>query len=131
MSKYIIPQKGETLSSVSYLRGVFGALSTYICVVPLFLLDLFIWQFQIIYFGMMGIPRVKREEYVVIDRHRLSKLTIMQKFNCAYCDYANGFMAYGKAVANQMEVYSCAIKNEVPVSGKEHHKNFFSRKKFN
>src|SRR6478735_8143302 len=64
------------------------------CAVPLIFLDLAGTLFQAICFPIYGIPRVRRRDYLVFDRHRLDYLTVADKFNCEYCAYANGIMAY-------------------------------------
>jgi hypothetical protein len=56
-------------------------------------------------------PRVRRGDFVVIDRHRLGYLNTLEKINCAYCGYANGVIAYGREVASRTESYWCPIKH--------------------
>jgi Na+-translocating ferredoxin:NAD+ oxidoreductase RNF subunit RnfB len=65
-----------------------------------------------------------------IDRQKLSKLSFTQKINCVYCGYANGIVAYLKAVVNQMEVYSCAIKHSVGNKATTHQKSFYKYEDF-
>jgi hypothetical protein len=78
----------------------------------------------------MEIPLIERKRYVILDRFRLGKLSIWQRINCLYCEYANGIVGYSKAVVNQMELYSCAIKHVAHPLGQEHQKDFFDRKDF-
>lgn len=66
----------------------------------------------------------------MLDRYELSKLSFMQKLNCVYCGYANGIIAYGKAIVNQTEIYSCAIKHTRTPKGHEHHKGFYDWREF-
>ena len=35
----------------------------------------------------------------------------MEKFNCAYCSYANGLIAYTMEIASLTEAYWCPIKH--------------------
>ena len=93
-------------------------------------MDIIIWQFQNIYFRTKEIPYVDRKKYVIIDRYKLWKLNFWQKINCLYCEYANGIVGYSKAVVNQMELYSCAIKHQIVPLGQEHQGTFFERKDF-
>ncbi len=93
-------------------------------------MDFFLWQFQNIYFRTYDIPILDRKKYIIMDRYNLKKLTFPQKINCLYCEYANGIVWYAKAVVNQMELYSCAIKHSVQPLGQEHQKDFFERKDF-
>lgn len=63
-------------------------------------------------FPLYGLPYVKRRDYIRIDRHRLKYLSIRQKFNCAYCGYANGLIAYAQEIAGRTEQYWCGIKHK-------------------
>ena len=56
-------------------------------------------------------PRVKRTEYVVVDRHQLAYLNGIQKLNCIYCGYANGVVAYTREIVSRTEQYWCPIKH--------------------
>jgi len=127
---YLIPQKGKKLNKNNILMQLISGVSSYICIVPLVLVDLFIIQFQFIYFGLNDIPKLQRKEFFSIDRHLLKRLNFLQKVNCLYCEYANGVVAYAKAVTNQMEIYSCAIKHLRQPAGHEHQKKFYDRKRF-
>ncbi len=62
-------------------------------------------------FRLYGIPRVRRRDYVVIDRHQLAYLNVIEKLNCVYCGYANGVMAYVREIAARTEQYWCPIKH--------------------
>ena len=98
--------------------------------IPFLLIDLFVTTYQAICFPIYRIPKVKRSDYLVFDRADLPYLNAIEKFNCFYCEYANGIVGYAKAVVNQMELYSCAIKHELHPLGQEHQKDFFEREKF-
>ena len=39
---------------------------------------------------LFGLPRTPSGIYIVIDRHKIRGLSLLDKFNCAFCDYANG-----------------------------------------
>jgi hypothetical protein len=78
---------------------------------PLFILDLTITIYQHICFRVFKIPRVKRSDYVVIDRQYLSYLNVIEKFNCIYCGYGNGVVAYALEVVARTEQYWCPIKH--------------------
>ena len=43
--------------------------------------------------------------------------TSIEKFNCAYCSYANGAIAFVREVASRTEVYWCPIKHARRVLG--------------
>lgn len=127
---YIVFWRNVRVASVGYFFGIIALISSYCWVIPLILLDIILWQFQHIYFRIMEIPRLSRDKYVILDRYKLTKLTAWQKIHCFYCEYANGVIAYAKAVINQMELYSCAIKHDHHPLGQDHQKDFFEREKF-
>ncbi len=120
-----IAQKGITIDYPNPLLSIIAGLSIYIMIIPIVILDVFLWQYQLIYFSILKIPKIKRDKYVIVDRHKLGKLSWFQKLNCIYCGYVNGMTAYAKAVANQTEIYSCAIKHESKAGGQEHQREFF------
>ncbi|MFG0265039.1 MAG: hypothetical protein ACF8AM_07775 [Rhodopirellula sp. JB055] len=83
----------------------------YSLIIPLALLDLFVSLYQWICFPVYRVPRVRRREYVVIDRHLLSYLNVIEKLNCVYCGYGNGVLAYASEIAARTEQYWCPIKH--------------------
>jgi len=78
---------------------------------PAIILDGFITVYQFICFPVYKIPKVKRGHYIVIDRHSLSYLNIIEKVNCVYCAYFNGLLAYIQEIAARTEQYWCPIKH--------------------
>lgn len=83
----------------------------YAIILPALLLDLFASIYQAICFRVYGIPRVVRQEYIVIDRHNLQYLNLIEKLNCVYCGYFNGLIAYVQEIAARTEQYWCPIKH--------------------
>jgi hypothetical protein len=83
----------------------------YSLILPIALLDSFISGYQRICFPIYGIPRVRRRDYVLDDRHRLAYLNLIERLNCLYCGYANGVIAYAREVASRTEQYWCPIKH--------------------
>ena len=82
----------------------------YSVILPIALLDAFLSGYQRICFPIYGIPRVRRRDYVLDDRHRLAYLNPIERMNCLYCGYANGVIAYAREVASRTEQYWCPIK---------------------
>lgn len=79
---------------------------------PVFaLLDGFITLYQALCFPIYGIAQVKRREYLVFDRVDLPYLNAIEAFNCFYCSYGNGVLAYAREVAARTEQYWCPIKH--------------------
>ncbi len=57
--------------------------------------------YQFICFPIYGIPKVSRKDYIVMDRNRLRYLNQMERFNCLYCEYVNGLLAYVQEIRRQ------------------------------
>ena len=85
--------------------------------IPFLLMDLFVTLYQYICFPIYRIPRVKRSDYVVLDRGELPYLNLVEKFNCFYCSYGNGVAAYAREVAARTEQYWCPIKHARRIRG--------------
>ncbi|MCF8070357.1 MAG: hypothetical protein K9L30_17380 [Desulfobacterales bacterium] len=83
----------------------------WLCIIPAIFMDLAVSSFQFTCFKVYGIPRVKRSEYIVIDRHSLSYLNLIEKANCVYCGYFNGLIAYIQEIAARTEQFWCPIKH--------------------
>lgn len=83
----------------------------YSLVIPLLLLDLFLTLYQAICFPVYKIKKVKRDEYVTIDRQHLAYLNIIEKANCMYCGYANGLLSYALEIGSKTEEFWCPIKH--------------------
>jgi hypothetical protein len=93
------------------------ALVVYVFAVVLVLLDVFLALYQLVCFPIWNIPRVRRADYITIDRHNLAYLNAVQKMNCIYCGYANGLAALLREVASRTEQYWCPIKHAIRVKG--------------
>lgn len=102
----------------SPIGAVITAPVVYSLVLPFALLDLLVAAYQTVCFPIWGIARVRRSDYVVFDRHRLSYLNAIEKLNCVYCGYANGVIALVREVASRTEQYWCPIKHALRVKGR-------------
>jgi len=80
-------------------------------IVPLALLDVSVTLYQHVCFRVYGIPRVRRADYLVIDRHHLAYLNAIERLNCIYCGYANGLIAYACEITARTEQFWCPIKH--------------------
>jgi hypothetical protein len=80
-------------------------------IIPLLILDLSITVYQHICFRVYGIPRVRRANYITIDRHHLAYLNVIEKLNCVYCGYSNGLIEYCREITARTEQYWCPIKH--------------------
>lgn len=102
----------------SKIRNVASAPFIYSMIVPFVLLDIAVILYQAICFRLYGIKPVKRSAYVVIDRYKLKHLNIIEQFNCVYCGYGNGVLAFATEVASRTEQYWCPIKHARKVQGR-------------
>ena len=95
--------------------------------VPLFFTDICCEIYHRLCFPVYNLPYIKRQNYIKIDRHRLSYLSGFDKMNCAYCGYANGLAGYWTKIAGETEKYWCGIKhnNSKGFVEPEHHKGFY------
>lgn len=109
----------------STLRSVISIPFIYFMVVPLAFMDLTVTVYQHICFRLYSIPRVSREDYVVMDRHKLAYLNGIEKFNCVYCGYGNGVIAYTREIVARTEQYWCPIKHARRVVGTHKRYNDF------
>jgi hypothetical protein len=81
------------------------------CIIPAIFMDLAVSIFQCLCFAVYNIPKVKRNDYIVIDRQSLEYLNPIEKLNCLYCGYFNGLIAYIQEIAARTEQYWCPIKH--------------------
>ncbi|MFB9151212.1 hypothetical protein [Roseovarius ramblicola] len=91
----------------------------YAMIVPFAALDLFVTVYQAVCFPAYGIDRVRRADFIRIDRHHLAYLNALQKLNCVYCGYCNGLIGYVQEIAGRTEAYWCPIKHAARVGA--HH----------
>lgn len=107
--KYVLQSKFRNLVSAPFI---------YSMIVPFVLLDVSVSLFQAICFRLYRIKKVNRSAYIVIDRHALKHLNSLERFNCIYCGYGNGVIAYVREVAARTEQYWCPIKHARKVIGR-------------
>jgi hypothetical protein len=97
----------------------------YAGIIPFLLLDLFVTLYQTVCFPVYGIPKARRADYIVFDREGLPYLNMIEKFNCAYCSYGNGLLAYAREIAARTEQYWCPIKHARRIRDAHAHYNKF------
>ncbi len=83
----------------------------YGCALPFLLLDLAVMIYQAVCFPIYGIPKVRRQDYLIFDRGRLRYLNTIEKVGCIYCSYANGLLAMITEIAARTERHFCPIKH--------------------
>ncbi|MGZ5541999.1 MAG: hypothetical protein ACXWE3_09740, partial [Methylobacter sp.] len=99
---YIIDAKIKHILSVPFI---------WMCIIPVVLMDITISLYQAICFPIYGIPKVKRQDYVIFDRQYLHYLNLIEKINCAYCSYVNGLFGCFQEIAGRTEQFWCPIKH--------------------
>jgi len=97
--------------SAGELRNYASAPFIYALIVPLVVFDLGISLYQASCFPLYRIARVRRRDYIVIDRQHLGYLNFLERLHCTYCAYANGLIAYAAEIAARTEQYWCPIKH--------------------
>ena len=83
----------------------------WMCSIPIVMSDLIGSAYQAVCFPIYGIPKVRRSDYLSFDRRHLAYLNFAEKFNCVYCAYVNGILAYFTEIAARTEQYWCPIKH--------------------
>jgi hypothetical protein len=106
----------------AYLRNtrplvVLTAPFIYGLIVPFVLLDLMVSLYQAVCFPVYGIAKVRRRDHILMDRHHLQYLNVLEKMNCIYCSYVNGLVSYVREIAARTEEYWCPIKHSRRVAG--------------
>lgn len=93
------------------LRYLWSAPFVYGMLIPIALLDISLAIYQTVCFRLWRLPRIRRSDYVIIDRHHLAYLNGFEKLNCIYCGYANGVFAFARELAALTEYFWCPIKH--------------------
>ena len=86
-------------------------------IIPLLLVDLCITFYQFTCFPIYKVAKVRRADYIVIDRQHLEYLNFVEKFHCTYCAYGSGLLAYCSEIVARTEQYFCPIKHARKVLG--------------
>lgn len=89
----------------SSLRTILVSPVIYAMIVPLALLDVSMTLYQAICFRAYGIARVRRADYILLDRGGLGYLNWIEALNCLYCGYGNGVISYAREIASRTEQY--------------------------
>jgi hypothetical protein len=99
------------------LASIITAPVVYAMIVPLLVVDPNFSIYQQICFRAYGLPRVRRRDYLVMDRHRLAYLNTIEILNCGYCSYGNGVIAYAREIISRTKQYWCPIRHAQHVKG--------------
>lgn len=108
--------RARFISSIRYLSN-FSLLTImtipfiWLMMIPALIVDMFVSVYQTICFPIYKIPKVKRKDYLIIDRYNLFYLGRVERINCWYCEYFNGVIAYTREIAARTEQFWCPIKH--------------------
>ena len=116
LSRYIVEARPLVVLTAPFI---------YVLIIPFLMLDLLVSLYQFVCFPVYGIPKVRRQDHMIFDRHRLGYLNIIEKFNCFYCAYGNGLISYVREIAARTEQYWCPIKHAQRVAGAHSHYSHF------
>ncbi len=115
----------RSVTSASLLSWLVAPI-IYSGIIALALFDLFLTVYQATCFRAYRIGKVRRADYMVLDRGDLPYLNAIERFNCFYCGYANGLIAYGREIAARTEQYFCPIKHARRIlAAHDHYPGFF------
>lgn len=112
----------EKIPLLRYIAGakiehILTAPVIYSMIIPAVIMDIFVSIYQAVCFPAYGIEKVKRDEYIIIDRYKLPYLNLLQKLNCVYCGYFNGLIGYVAEISSRTEQYWCPIRHSKPPKG--------------
>lgn len=114
--RIILQHKQHAVRLFSYiihapLKHILTAPFIWACLMPALALDITVSLYQAVCFPVYGIPKVRRQDYLVFDRQYLNYLNLIEKFNCAFCSYFNGLIAYIQEIGARTEQFWCPIKH--------------------
>ncbi len=107
--------KGSRFVAESSFGATVTAPVIYSLIVPLILVDIRVSLYQEICFRAYGNFRVRRADYVVLDRQYLAYLNWIEAANCLFCAYANGLVGYVREFSSRTEQYWCPINHALKV----------------
>ena len=112
--------RAKMVSSIKYLSElpiltIITIPFIWMMIIPALIADIFVTIYQAICFPIYKIPKVKRSDYVVLDRYNLFYLDKVEKINCLYCEYFNGVIGYVREIAARTEQFWCPIKHSRPL----------------
>jgi hypothetical protein len=102
LRRWLKQSQPQSFLSIPFIYGM---------AIPLAFLGVCLTFYQRVCLSLYRIERMKRADFIVIDRQHLAYLNAIEKAHCVYCGYANGVLAYGVEIAARTEQYWCLIKH--------------------
>ncbi len=93
------------------LLHILSAPIIYAGIIPAFILEFFLFIYQMINFRIYKIAPVLRKDYFAFDRADLAFLNIIEKINCFYCSYFSGLLGYTTEIIGRTEQFWCPIRH--------------------
>lgn len=78
--------------------------------VALLLMDLAVTAYPVVCLRRLGIPGVRRRDYLVFNRAHLAYRNLLEKIHCAYRSCANGLIGDAHEIVGCTEPYGCPIE---------------------
>ena len=100
----------------SRIRNILSSPFIYAMIMPIAFFDITTMFHQHICFRLYGIRRVKRSDYMVMDRHQLAYLNGIEKLNCVYCGYGKGVVAYTREVIARKVLALIGVTTSLPIT---------------
>jgi hypothetical protein len=109
--------RAKVVSSIKYLSSfpvlvILTIPFIWSMMIPALIADIFVTIYQVVCFPIFKIPKVKRKDYIIIDRYNLFYLDRVEKINCWYCEYFNGVIGYTREIAARSEQFWCPINTQ-------------------
>lgn len=95
----------------------------YAGIIPAFILEFFLFFYQMINFRVYKIAPVIRKEYFAYDRASLEFLNVIEKINCFYCSYFSGLLGYTMEIVGRTEQFWCPIRHARKL--RVHHEHYY------
>lgn len=108
--KWIVADRPQNLLTAPFIYGL---------IFPVLFLDLSVTIYQAVCFPVYRIAKVRRADFIAIDRQHLAYLNFFERFHCTFCAYANGLLAYAGEIAARTEQYFCPIKHAHRILGSQ------------
>lgn len=110
---FMYPIFGSHVRRIGWTRTLAGGLSMYLCIPFLMVMHVTVCValYQWVLRPLLGIPRVRWADHVIIGPDRLVGMSGFDKFNCMFCGYANGLTT----MANREMDHIAALQGELPL----------------
>ena len=108
--------KSKITSSIKYITSfpvavIFTIPFIWAMMIPALMVDISVTIYQAVCFPIYKIPKVRRKDYILMDRYNLFYLDKVERINCWYCEYFNGVIAYVREIGARTEQFWCPIKH--------------------